>query len=67
MNAADSMGTEKPGHSGVFCSSCGALIRSSATADSEQICLICHARMLNDYFQELRRRGDSVQPNSTSK
>jgi len=67
MNAADSMGTEKSGQSCVFCSSCGALIRSSATADSEQMCLICHARMLNDYFQELRRRGDSVQPNSASK
>ena len=57
------MGIEKPGHFDVFCSSCGALYRSSAAAESEQVCLICHARMLNDYFQELRRRGVSVQPN----
>jgi hypothetical protein len=66
MNAEDSMGIEKPDNFDVFCSSCGALFRSSATADSEQVCLICHARMLNDYFQELRRRGDSIQPNSAA-
>jgi len=45
-----------PGAFEVVCSSCGILIRSSATASSEQMCLICHARMLNDYFQELRRQ-----------
>ena len=60
------MGIEKSGHFDVFCSLCGALFRSSATAESEQVCLICHARMLNDYFQELRRRDDSIQPNSAA-
>jgi len=66
MNAEDSKGIEKPRHFAVFCSSCGALIRSSATADAEQMCLICHARMLNDYFQKIRRRGHSIQPNSAA-
>lgn len=39
----------------VVCSWCGAVIRSSTIETSEQMCLICHARMLNDYFQRLRQ------------
>ena len=42
----------------VVCSWCGALIRSNAVDDEEQMCLICHARMLNDYFQRLRKVSD---------
>ena len=42
----------------VVCSWCGAVIRSNADADEEQMCLICHARMLNDYFQRLRKVSD---------
>ncbi|HKR10970.1 MAG TPA: hypothetical protein VJT15_02845 [Pyrinomonadaceae bacterium] len=42
----------------VVCSWCGALIRSNAAASEEQMCLICHARMLNDYFQRLRKVSD---------
>jgi acetyl-CoA carboxylase beta subunit len=42
----------------VVCSWCGAVIRSSTIENSEQMCLICHARMLNDYFQRLRQLGD---------
>lgn len=42
----------------VVCSWCGAVIRSSADADEKQMCLICHARMLNDYFQRLRKVSD---------
>jgi hypothetical protein len=39
----------------VLCAWCGALIRTSAIDMPEQMCLICHARMLNDYFQRLRK------------
>jgi hypothetical protein len=39
----------------IICSWCGALIRAGAEEDEEQMCLICHARMLNDYFQKLRK------------
>lgn len=42
----------------VVCSWCGAVIRSNAGADEEQMCLICHARMLNDYFQRMRKVSD---------
>lgn len=42
----------------VVCSWCGAVIRSDAVANEEQMCLICHARMLNDYFQRLRKVSD---------
>jgi Fe2+ or Zn2+ uptake regulation protein len=42
----------------VVCSWCGAVIRSNAEEHEEQMCLICHARMLNDYFQKLKRIGD---------
>lgn len=42
----------------VTCSWCGALVRSNAEATEEQMCLICHARMLNDYFQRIRKVSD---------
>lgn len=42
----------------VVCSWCGALIRANAAANEEQMCLICHARMLNDYFHRLRKVSD---------
>ena len=41
-----------------MCSICGVLIRSSTHADVEQICLICHARMLNEKFHSLKKRSD---------
>ncbi|HEY3580133.1 MAG TPA: hypothetical protein VGK82_06295 [Pyrinomonadaceae bacterium] len=31
------------------------MIRSTNIETPEQMCLICHARMLNDYFQRLRQ------------
>jgi len=42
----------------VVCSWCRAVIRSNAEETQEQMCLICHARMLNDYFQRLRKVSD---------
>lgn len=42
----------------VVCSWCGAIIRSNALATEEQMCLICHARMLNDYLQKIRKVSD---------
>ena len=42
----------------VVCSWCRAIIRSNAEANEEQMCLICHARMLNDYFQKVKRVSD---------
>ena len=42
----------------VMCSWCGAIIRSNAQENEEQMCLICHARMLNDYFQRVKRVSD---------
>jgi hypothetical protein len=42
----------------VVCSWCGAIIRSNAEENEEQMCLICHARMLNDYFQKIKRVSD---------
>jgi len=42
----------------VVCSWCGAVIRSNAEENEEQMCLICHARMLNDYFQKIKRVSD---------
>ena len=39
----------------VVCSWCGAVIRSSNKETPERMCLICHARMLNDYFQRQRQ------------
>jgi hypothetical protein len=46
------------GEHNVVCSWCGAVIRSNAADAEEQMCLICHARMLNDYFQKLRKVSD---------
>ena len=43
----------------VLCSWCGALIRKSHFELPEQMCLICHARMLNDYFQRLNKDKSS--------
>jgi hypothetical protein len=42
----------------VICSWCGTVIRSSTSDTPDQMCLICHARMLNDYFQRLRQLSD---------
>jgi len=39
----------------ILCAWCGALIRFSNIELPEQMCLICHARMLNDYFQKLSK------------
>jgi hypothetical protein len=39
----------------VMCSLCGVVISANSEADIEQMCLICHARMLNDHFQRLRK------------
>jgi hypothetical protein len=41
----------------VICSWCGALIRSTTIELPEQMCLICHARMLNDYFQRVKKES----------
>ncbi|HET6974655.1 MAG TPA: hypothetical protein VFH96_11550 [Pyrinomonadaceae bacterium] len=40
----------------IICSWCGALIRSTNMELPEQMCLICHARMLNDYFQRINKK-----------
>ncbi|HJT26549.1 MAG TPA: hypothetical protein VJ784_03990 [Pyrinomonadaceae bacterium] len=40
----------------IICSWCGALIRSTNMELPEQMCLICHARMLNDYFQRVSKK-----------
>lgn len=51
---------EKPRVYDVKCSSCGALIKSTIKSTHielpEQMCLICHARMLNEYFQQLNKK-----------
>lgn len=47
----------RPNHQ-VVCSWCRAVIRSNAEENEEQMCLICHARMLNDYFQKVKRVSD---------
>ncbi|HXS00105.1 MAG TPA: hypothetical protein VN724_06025 [Pyrinomonadaceae bacterium] len=46
---------EKPHVYNIICSWCGALIRSTHVELPEQMCLICHARMLNDYFQRIKK------------
>ena len=50
------MENSKPAYE-VVCSWCGAVIRSTNSETPEQMCLICHARMLNDYFQRLRQNN----------
>jgi hypothetical protein len=42
----------------ISCASCGALIRSNINDDVEQLCLFCHARMLNEKFHSLKKRSD---------
>jgi len=42
---------------GIICSSCGVGIRSS-TSSEDQICLICHARILNEKFHSPKKRSD---------
>jgi hypothetical protein len=55
--SANSSGN-KAGEFDVVCSWCGEVIRANAGATEEQMCLICHARMLNDYFRRLQRVSD---------
>lgn len=51
-----------PSSFNITCSWCGALIRANAAAEAEQMCLICHARLLNDYFHRTKELdgGDSL-------
>ncbi|HZI48821.1 MAG TPA: hypothetical protein VFD75_13565 [Pyrinomonadaceae bacterium] len=49
-------GQDKPIVYDINCSWCGALIRSTTMELPEQMCLICHARMLNDYFQRVKKK-----------
>jgi len=51
----------------ILCSWCGALIRSSNIELPEQMCLICHARMLNDYFQRVKKKPQITRVNSDKK
>ena len=62
MNPDDPQLGVTPSNFNVTCSSCGAVIRPSAPADAEQMCLICHARLLNDYFHKMKKPdgGDSL-------
>lgn len=34
------------------CTACGLLITRKASGHAARICLICYARLLNDYFQK---------------
>jgi hypothetical protein len=49
-------GTQPSGFA-VICSWCNVVMRSNARDDAEQMCLICHARMLNEYFQTLEKEA----------
>src|ERR1044072_2144765 len=51
----------------IVCSWCGALIRSTNLELPEQMCLICHARMLNDYFQRINKSHGSSRMNTGRK
>jgi hypothetical protein len=42
----------------VTCVSCGVLLHSNTDADAGQLCLLCQARVLNDKFHNLKKRGD---------
>lgn len=42
----------------VRCASCGVLIGLSTHAEVGQLCLICHARMLNEKLHILKKRSD---------
>jgi len=39
----------------VLCSWCSAVISSDARVSEERMCVICHARMLNDYFHNIKK------------
>jgi uncharacterized Zn finger protein len=45
-------------HKTVTCSACGAVTRSSISSEADHICLICHARMLNEKFHSPKKRSD---------
>ena len=49
---------KRRGDQDIVCSWCGAVIRSNAIDTEEQMCLICHARMLNDYLHRIRKVSD---------
>ena len=55
QNKDNSMG--KPDFE-VVCSSCGAVVGSMHSNAGEPLCLICHARLLNEYLHDLRKRSD---------
>jgi len=48
----------------VPCSWCGAAIGSDARVGEERMCVICHARMLNDYLYNIKK--ESAGKNGTS-
>jgi len=52
----NNMQHSKPATFDIICSWCGALIRRTTMELPEQMCLICHARMLNDYFQRVNKK-----------
>ena len=51
-----------------MCSSCGVLIRSMHPDETDPLCLICHARVLNDYLHNRLERGDGkrISPRAAS-
>jgi hypothetical protein len=53
-----SAGVDKSGERLPSCASCGVLIHSDTSSGVEPLCLICHARILNEYFQETRKRTE---------
>jgi hypothetical protein len=55
INSESNLLRTTPGNFNVTCSWCGALIRANTDANAEQMCLICHARMLNDFFYRLKK------------
>ena len=44
----------------VLCSWCGAVISSDAVGE-ERMCVICHARLLNEYFHNIKKGSDEKQ------
>lgn len=64
MNRDNTQQGVAPDSFNVTCSWCGAVIRANSDANAEQMCLICHARMLNNYFQRVRKLdgGGRLQP-----
>lgn len=47
---------QKQIHFPVLCVWCGATIRTDPEGDLRRMCLICHARMLNNYFRNVREK-----------